>query len=242
MKNCCVMIDETRNLLDEMKHNDLMSEMHKKTCKCLNYVERFQCCMRILASAVTGSVWISEFISSVCVPVGIASSAIGIKSYAITTGIKKCKSIIKKKKKKHSKMVLPGNIKLDTIEVLISKAFIDSFISHDEFVSVNNVLRKYNEMKEEIKNPENSVEYIISKLWKPIVLIVRKILRTKSVRKTKQNSLISLSNCAVCSKKNGLSLKIKNSIKQYSTILIVFKMISLKWIKSLTNFCYWKQV
>ena len=43
--------------------------------------------------------------------------------------------------------------KLDTVEVLISKAFIDSCISHDEFVSVNNVLRKYNEMKEEIKKP-----------------------------------------------------------------------------------------
>ena len=26
---------------------------------------------------------------------------------------------------------------------------------------VNNVLRKYNEMKEEIKNPETSVEYTI---------------------------------------------------------------------------------
>ena len=30
-------IDETRNyLLDETKHNDLMSEMHKMTCKYLN--------------------------------------------------------------------------------------------------------------------------------------------------------------------------------------------------------------
>ena len=34
-------------------------------------------------------------------------------------------------------------------------------------------------------------------------------------------------------RKNRLSLKIKNS-----TILIIFKMISLKWIKSLTNFCW----
>ena len=33
-------IDETRNnLLDEIKHNDLMSEKYKKTCKYLNYVE-----------------------------------------------------------------------------------------------------------------------------------------------------------------------------------------------------------
>ena len=42
--------------------------------------------------------------------------------------------------------------KLNTMEVLVSKSLIDTCISHDEFVSVNNVLRKYNEMKEEIKN------------------------------------------------------------------------------------------
>ena len=46
-------------------------------------------------------------------------------------------------------------------EVLISKALTDSYISHSEIVSVNNVLREYNEIKEEIKNPENSVEDII---------------------------------------------------------------------------------
>ena len=33
----------------------------------------------------------------------------------------------------------------------------DSHITHEEFVSVNNVLREYNEMKEEIKNPKNAV-------------------------------------------------------------------------------------
>ena len=37
--------------------------------------------------------------------------------------------------------------KLSTIEVPISKALIDSCISHENFVSVNNVLREYNEMK-----------------------------------------------------------------------------------------------
>ena len=51
-------------------------------------------------------------------------------------------------------MVL-GKSKSDTIEVLISKALIDSYISRDEFVSVNNVLREYNEMKEEIKKSWN---------------------------------------------------------------------------------------
>ena len=89
------------------------------------------------------------------------SSAVGLKICAITAEIKKYKSIIKKKKNNHDKLVLLGKSKLSTIEVLISKSLIDSYISHDEFVSLNNVLREHYEMKEEIKNPETSVEYII---------------------------------------------------------------------------------
>ena len=54
-----------------------------------------------------------------------------------------------------------GKSKLNTIEILISKALIGSYITHNKLVSVNNVLRQYNEMKEKIKNPEISVEYTI---------------------------------------------------------------------------------
>ena len=43
---------------------------------------------------------------------------------------------------------------LNNIEVLICKAIINSYINHDKVVSVNNMLREYNEMKEEIKNPK----------------------------------------------------------------------------------------
>ena len=64
-----------------------------------------------------------------------------IKICAITTGIKKYKSIIKKKRKKLNKIVLLAKNKLNSIEVLISKALIDSYISHDEFVLINNVLK-----------------------------------------------------------------------------------------------------
>ena len=42
--------------------------------------------------------------------------------------------------------------KLSNIEVLISKAFIDSNISHDEFILINNFLKEYDETKEEIKS------------------------------------------------------------------------------------------
>ena len=47
--------------------------------------------------------------------------------------------------------MLLAKSKLNSMEVLISKALIDSNISHDEFVSINDVLKEY-EMKKEIKN------------------------------------------------------------------------------------------
>ena len=41
---------------------------------------------------------------------------------------------------------------LNSIGILISNVLIDSVISHDEFVLINNVQKEYDEMKEEIKN------------------------------------------------------------------------------------------
>ena len=73
-------------------------------------------------------------------------------NYAINSGIKKYKAIIKKKKKKHDKIVLLAKAKLNSIEVLISTALIDSCISHDEFVPVNDALKEYGDTEEKIKN------------------------------------------------------------------------------------------
>ena len=90
---------------------------------------------------------------SVGIPIGITSSVIGLKICTITAGIKKYKSIIQKRKKKHDKIVLLAKSKLNSIVVLISKALIVSNISHDEFVLINNMLKEVYDMKEEIKNP-----------------------------------------------------------------------------------------
>ena len=51
----------------------------------------------------------------VAVPVDIKSSALGLKIFATTGGTKNYESIIKKKKKKHDKMVLIAKIKLNRI-------------------------------------------------------------------------------------------------------------------------------
>ena len=44
--------------------------------------------------------------------------------------------------------MLLAKAKFNTIDVLISKALIDLNIIHDEFVSIHNVLKEYDEMKE----------------------------------------------------------------------------------------------
>ena len=69
------------------------------------------------------------------ISVGITSSAIGSKICAIAAGIKKYKLIIKKKKKKHNKIVFLAKFTLKKIEVLISKTLINSNISHDKFLT-----------------------------------------------------------------------------------------------------------
>ena len=103
-------IDESRNyLLDEIKHNDLMSEKYKKTCKYLNHIEH----LLILVLTITGFVSISAFASLVCVPVGITRSTVAIQICARTALIKNYKSIIKRKNKKHDKIVLLGKDKLN---------------------------------------------------------------------------------------------------------------------------------
>ena len=89
-------INETRHyFLEEIEQNELMSRKHKKVDATLNYIEHFL----ILASSII-------FASLPGIPIGVTSSAIGLKICAISSGIKKYKSIIKKKKKKHDKIVL----------------------------------------------------------------------------------------------------------------------------------------
>ena len=51
----------------------------------------------------------------------------------------------------HDETVLLAKSKLNSIEVLIYKALIDSNISHDKFILINNVLKDYDDMKEESK-------------------------------------------------------------------------------------------
>ena len=136
-------IDETKHyFLKEIESKIKWWVKNKK--RFLNYIENFL----ILASSITGCVSISVFTFLLGILIGIKSSVIGLKFCGRTAGIKKCKWIIKKNKKKHDKIISLAKSKLNSTEALISKILIDSKISHDKFVLINNVLKKYDYMKE----------------------------------------------------------------------------------------------
>ena len=129
-------IDERRNyFIQEIKQNGLISKKHKKVCTILNYTKH----LLILASTVTGCVSISAIAFLVGIIVDIASIIATIKFGIKTAGIKKYKSKIQKKKKKHEKIVLLTKASLSNVEFLNSKVLIESIINSDEFILVSNV-------------------------------------------------------------------------------------------------------
>ena len=75
-----------------------MRKKHKKAFRVLNCTEHSV----IVVSTTTRCVSIFAFASLVGILIGITSSAIGLKICLITAGIKKYKSIDKKRKKKQN--------------------------------------------------------------------------------------------------------------------------------------------
>ena len=76
-----------------------MSENHKN-CVVFKLLWKFL----YFISAVSGCVLIFAFASSAGVPVGTASSVVGIEVCSITTAIKNCMSFIEKDRKKDDKI------------------------------------------------------------------------------------------------------------------------------------------
>lgn len=127
--------------------NDIMSENLKKVREILNILNTY-----LFSFYGYWMCFHSCFTSLIGIPVGITISAVETKICEITAIINKFKPIITKKKKKHDKMVLSAKPKLNSTDVLISIAVIDSCISHNEFVFVNIELGENVDMKEKTQN------------------------------------------------------------------------------------------
>ena len=196
-------IDETRNyFLEEIEQNKLVSRKQEKVCTTLNYIEHFL----TLVFTVTGCVSISAFASLLVIPTWITNSAKTLKTCAMAAGIKKYKSIIKKKKKKYNKIISLAKSKLNSIEVLFSKALIEWNISNDEFVSINNVLKENGNMKEEIKSLKTKTVCLFIKQCYLIVKSVEKIQKVK-IRRTKNGRVMILSKVELYHNKKSKFIK-----------------------------------
>ena len=94
-------IYETKKyLVEEINQNELTSKKYKKVYRVLNYIEH----LLILISMVTGCISMSAFASLVGIPIGITSSAIGLKICVVTADIKRYELTIKEKKRMYDKI------------------------------------------------------------------------------------------------------------------------------------------
>ena len=105
----------------------------------------------IALSASFGTLSIASYASVVGTPAGIAGSSL-TSIFTIGTGISKSLlNVIKKRKKKHNKIIALAKNKLNTIDTLLSSALNDSEISHEEFTNIINEANIYENIKENIK-------------------------------------------------------------------------------------------
>ena len=93
-------------------------------------------------------------------------------------------------------------IRLSSIEVLVSKALIDSNISHVEFVSIYNVLKDSDDMKKEIKNSSDKQKLKIYVKHIYIYMLLhglkcRKNTESKNTRVAKWKNYAFIKMCSV---------------------------------------------
>ena len=149
--------EQTKFRLSEIirTENDFHQEINKRKSwskKLIKYVTAFDYIDKILIvlSATSSGVCTILSESVVGAPVGIASASFTSIFSLATAIVKKLLSITRNKKKKHDKVLMLAESKLDSIKTLVSQALIDMEISHEEFNAI--IREKYERMKENLKN------------------------------------------------------------------------------------------
>ena len=106
----------------------------------------------ITLSALFGTLRIASHASVVGIPVGIAGASLTL-IFTVTTGVvKKLMSVVKKKEKKHNKIMVLARNKLNIVETLLSSPLSDFDISHEEFAKIIDKNVKHEGIKQNIKN------------------------------------------------------------------------------------------
>ena len=136
--------DYFNNEIKERK--DLIKKLNK-------YIVSFDYLDKIFITLSTsfGTLSIASYASVVGTPAGIAGSSLTL-IFTIGTGVSKSLlKVIKKRKRKHNKIIALAKNKLNTIHTLLSSALNDSEISHEEFSNIITEANIYENIKENSK-------------------------------------------------------------------------------------------
>ena len=106
----------------------------------------------ITSTVITGGISIASFDSGVELPVGIALSGTSPLLSLATAITRKSFKIFTVKQEKHDAMKLLAQSKLDAIANIISQAIEDGDISPTEFDKVLQEIKKYRQLKADIRN------------------------------------------------------------------------------------------
>ena len=139
----------------EIKERELMRKRFSKYIASFDYFDK----SLIVLSVTTRSIPIASSGTVAGVPVGMMSVSL---AFSITTGIvKKLLKTTRNKKKKHNKIVMLARSKWNSVESKISEPLINNEISHEDFITIINEEKKYQELKESLRmmnSQRNDVE------------------------------------------------------------------------------------
>ena len=151
-------LDEINKIRDyfnnEIKERKDIIKKLNKYIVCFDYLDK----IFIALSASFGTLSITSYASVVDTPAGLAGSSLTL-IFTIGTGISKSLlKVTKKRKKKHNKIIVLAENKLNTIDTSLSSALNDSEISHEEFTNIINEENIYEIIKENIKSMTEPID------------------------------------------------------------------------------------
>ena len=132
--------------LAEIRERELITKNISKYIASFNYFDKSLNSFSILSGSIS--------IVSVATVIEAPARIIGTNcsyTFSITSRfLKRFLKTIRNKKKKHNKIVMLARRKLNSLESKISKALMDNEVSHEDFATIINEEKKYQELKESI--------------------------------------------------------------------------------------------
>ena len=130
-----------------------MSKKLSRYIAAFDYIDK----ILIVLSETSSGISIISFTSVIAISAVIESVSFTL-IFSLTTGIIKKLKVARKTKQEHNKIVMFAKRKLNSIETLMSQALIDLDISHEEFKTIANEKKKYEQIKESIRNKKSRDE------------------------------------------------------------------------------------